>query len=164
MGMAWCVALAQPNCERRAETNLIQQGYTPYLPRVRHRVVINGKKEMQERLLFGRYFFVSFDERWRSIMSTRGVSSIILNGMRPSVVPDDEIDNLKASEQSGRVNLPKPSQFKIGQPVRVDSGELVGFRGLYHGMSVRDREQVLLNMMGRWVKTELAAGDALINA
>lgn len=163
MGMAWCVALAQPNCERRAETNLIQQGFVPYLPRVKHRTIVNGKKMIQERLLFGRYFFVTLCGRWRSIISTRGVSSIILNGEIPSLVPDAEIDSLRVNEVKGLVVLPKAS-FALGHPVRVDSGELVGFKGLYHGLSPRSREQVLLNMMGRWVKTELAVGDKVISA
>lgn len=164
MGMSWCVAVAQPNCERRAETNLIQQGFTPYLPRVKQRVVRNGQKMFLERLLFGRYFFVKLESCWRSIMATRGVSSIILNGEMPSIVPDVEINNLKAREKDGAVQLRKQPRFAVGASIRVDSGELVGFVGLYNGMSSRDREVVLLNMMGRWVSTELAAGDELISA
>lgn len=164
MGFAWCVGIAQPNCEARAEANLLQQGFEPFIPKVTQRYIVGGKKLFRERPMFGRYFFIHFVDRWRSILGTRGVAGIILNGESPSLVPSFEIEALKAREQNGIIKLKKQEKFKRGTIVRVDSGELVGFQGLYEGMSSRDREIVLFNMMGRWVRTELAAGDILINA
>lgn len=159
--MAWCVALCQSNCELRAESNLVQQGFEPYIPRIRQRLIVGGKKVFRERPLFGRYFFVSFIDRWRAILSTRGIAGLLLSGETPSLVSDFEIARLRDQERNGIIKLKKQSQFKRGQPVRIESGDMVGLSGIYDGMSSRDREVVLLNMMGRMVRTELAAGDML---
>lgn len=162
--MGWCVAMSRPNCERRVQDHLERQGFTTYLPSVSERVVVGGKKIWRHRLLFTRYLFVQqVATRWRSILGTVGVTRLLLDGDVPSLLPDSEIEKLKAREKNGCVVLPK-SKFQQGQLVEVISGEFIGMNGLYFGMSARDREIVLLNMLGRMCKTELAAGDELVSA
>lgn len=163
--MGWCVALSRPNSEHRAQLHLERQGFVTYVPRFNERVAIGGKKVLRPRPLFPRYLFIQqLLGRWRSITGTIGVAQLLCVDDKPMTMPDAEIEKLKAREHNGFVVLDAEPKFKPGQSVRIANGELAGMLGLYSGMSARDREIVLLNILGRMCKTELAVGSVLESA
>lgn len=157
MQSGWAVVMTQPNAERKAVLNLQRQGFETYFPRFREKIVVNGKPSIKIGALFARYVFVFIESTWRSILGTFGVTGIIRNGESPVVLDRAVIDELKAREDStGFVDLTTKVQFKrIGEAVKVNTGPFSGQQGIYQGQSAKDREIVLLDLLGRKVKVEL---------
>jgi transcription antitermination factor NusG len=70
------------------------------------------------------------------------------------------VNQIRKREQKGLVKLPKVSQvLKKGQRIRVIRGNFEGHIGLYEGMSGKDRERVLLELLGQAVSVELPGKD-----
>jgi transcription antitermination factor NusG len=80
-----------------------------------------------------------------------------MSGEQPAPVPDDFLVDLRKRERKGFIQLPLP--FKTGQRVRVSRGTFMGQVGIYAGMSGKQREAVLLELMGRTVQIEMRAGN-----
>ena len=114
--------------------------------------------------LFNSYFFVRIIEQWRSINTCFGVLGLVRVGDCPSKMPDAEIDSLKAMIVGGFVRLPEGSgspvkrKIAIGAKVRIAAGPFGGMSGLYAGQSTRERELVLLNLLGGQRPVSIAAG------
>ena len=104
--------------------------------------------------LFSGYFFCRIVEQWRSINSTFGVLCLVRVGDCPARCPDREIEALKAMVVGGFVRLPEAPpppvrrKIAIGAKVKVTAGPFGGMSGLYAGQSTRERELVLLNVLG----------------
>lgn len=142
----WLVAQTEPKKEQFVGDNIERQGYEYYLPKFRE-----GSKT---RLLFPRYVFCRVEGSWRFLTGTFGVISIIAFGERPGVISDGVIAALRAREDEfGFVILPDktleaPPLIK-GQRILLRSGPFMGYIGLYDGQTSRDRERVLLELLGR---------------
>ncbi len=115
--------------------------------------------------LFPRYLFVCADletQRWRSILSTLGVSRLVCNGDRPAFIDDRVIENLRQRENdNGFIQLEQ--HLQLGQKVRIVDGAFCESLGLYEGMTDRERVTVLLDLLGRKVRVDLDA-DLVIAA
>jgi len=153
--MSWAVAVTKLNCERLVEDQLIRQGFEPYLPRSRERIVVAGQVRFRERILFGRYIFVRAIGVWHIVKRTFGIVNILQSGDKPALLQDSVIDELRSRHDvHGCVELPK---FQVGQSVRVLEGPFKGSLGLYQGMTSKQRESVLLASLG-W-KAEFVIGN-----
>ena len=131
-------------------------GFEVFLP------LVQTKRASQP--LFSGYFFCRIVDRWRSINSTFGVLCLVRVGDCPARCPDHEIDSLKAMiDGHGFVRLPEgrgiPVRRKIaiGARVKVTAGPFGGMSGLYAGQSTRERELILLNLLGRQTPVTIAA-------
>jgi transcriptional antiterminator RfaH len=157
----WYVVQTQVNAEAKAARNLARQGYEAYLPQYLKRRSHARKIEKVAAPLFPRYMFVRIDmatQRWRSIQSTFGVSSLVLNGAEPAPVASHVIRALKAREdEKGFVKLDHRSQFSLGQKVRVLAGAFAESFALFDGLSDRERVAILLDLLGRKVRLSIEA-------
>jgi transcription antitermination factor NusG len=153
----WAVVRSQPKREAFASDRLLDAGFETFLPLI--------EKRRASQPLFPSYLFVLIVDRWRSINFTFGVLNVVKTGDCPARCPDHEIANLKAMiDGNGFVRLPdQPSRsqrvFKKGDAVKVAGGPLVGFHGIYAGQSTRQRELVLLNILGAQTPVTIAAGS-----
>ena len=154
----WSVAQTQNFCEHRARHHLLNQGYECYLPLVQKTKIYRHKRVQKTFVLFPRYLFVKIVDRWSSILGTIGVRGMIMNHERkPASVKDAVIDSLRQLEnKNGFVTLPEKEEFQIGQRVRVVGGQFAGRIALYDGMTNRQRERVLLELLGQMVPVELS--------
>ncbi len=150
----WSVVQAQPMNERRALWHLAFQGFDTYAPREKITRIKRGHKTTTSRYLFPRYIFVWITEQWHKLFSITGLSRVLMTGEQPARLPNGWVDGMRATERNGLIVLPK-HRFKIGQSVTVGSGLLMGQHGLYQGMGPRQREIVLLDVLG---SVELAPG------
>jgi transcriptional antiterminator RfaH len=82
-----------------------------------------------------------------------------MSGDRPEQVPDRILDEIQRREVRGAVELPKLPGMKAGDRVRVLGGPFKGFAGLYHGMSGRQRVEVLLSILGGQRSVTLPRSD-----
>jgi transcription antitermination factor NusG len=130
-------------------------GFEVFLP------LVQTKRASQP--LFSGYFFCRIVDRWRSINSTFGVLCLVRIGDCPARCPDREIEALKAMVVGGFVRLPEAPpppvrrQIAVGARVRIASGFFGGMSGLYAGQSTRERELVLLNVLGGQRPVAIAA-------
>jgi len=144
----WSVVQSHPACERKAITNIERQGFRCYAPREKITRIVRGRKVHGARWLFPRYLFVWIIDHWYALFGTFGVSSLIMNGDKPAKLPEGWVEQLREREIGGLIVL-NASRFKKGQRVQVTGGLFAGQRGLYQGMTSRQREVILLDALGR---------------
>lgn len=160
-GQQWYVVQSQPNAEFKAIAHLNRQGFGTYLPRYLKRRRHARRVDVVAAPLFPRYLFVAVDlaaQRWRSIFSTVGVSSLVCNGDIPSPVPDHIIASLKGREDAaGFVCLDRRPKFRAGDKIQVLNGAFADCSGLFEGMKDSDRVAILLDLLGRKVRVTVDA-------
>lgn len=159
----WTVAIAQPNRERTALEHLERQGYRAYCPQTRRMRVQKGRKVEVNVPLFPRYLFVEIeDDRWWSLRGTRGLASIIIDNTteQPYRVRDNVLDAVKRIEAELSVKKDERiSRFARGQKVVLIDGPFEGHSAIYDGQSAKDREYVLLELLGRATRVEVGATE-----
>ena len=144
----WGVVRSNPHREAFAAERLcMDHGYEIFLP------MVQTKRASQP--LFSGYLFCRIVEQWRAINSCLGVLCLVRVGDCPAKCPDHEIEALKAMiDGHGYIKLPEAPaapvrrKIAIGARVRIASGPFSGMSGLYAGMSTKDREKILLNLLG----------------
>ncbi len=151
----WFVVQTRPNSERRAMANLKRQGFEVYFPAYRKRRSHAGKIDMVTAPLFPRYLFIAIDldsQRWRSVHSTFGVAQLVCHGDRPAPLSDEVIAELRGREdENGLIRL--GSAFRPGERVRVVGGAFADHLGMFDSMGDGERVAVLLDLLGRKVRT-----------
>jgi transcriptional antiterminator RfaH len=155
----WAVARFHQQREHLAIECLRLNGFEVYVPRVKEKRLLRGRKVSVAVALFQGYGFVRIEQQFHVVRKTPGVIDLVMNLERPAKVPDEEIDKLRARERHGVVVLPpKPPplpDFAPGDRLRVRVGPFVGFSGIYQGQAPRDRVLVLLAMLGGQRAVEL---------
>jgi transcription antitermination factor NusG len=103
-------------------------------------------------------------QQWRVLNTTFGVLAVVRTGDCPCRMPDAEIEALNSMiDEHGYVRLPEapppPPRRKIaiGAKVRITAGPFGGWTGLYDGQSTKDREKILLNLLGSQRSVEIAS-------
>ena len=154
----WACAQHETNRERLATHTLGLRNYETYLPRVRTWRTTATRKTLEVPApLFPGYLFIRIVEgRWWDARWSLGVSRIILDGVRPAVVPDAVIDGIKAREVNGLIRLAPPPEFSPGDRLRVVDGALAGCLAVFKGMKARERIEVLLILLGAPRRVEIA--------
>lgn len=151
----WIVVTTEPKKEQFVGDNIARQKHEYYLPRF----VEDGKP----KLLFPRYIFCRVEGSWRFLTGTFGVISVISFGERPGIISDDVVEAIRSQEgPDGYVVLPQnpntPS-LKRGQRIRLRNGPYLGYIGLYDGQTSKDRERVLLELLGRKIVVRVNRDD-----
>jgi len=159
--ITWYAAYTQPHAEAKALDHLQRQGYSIYLPRYRRWVHHARKRALVSRPLFPRYLFVGLDrltQRWRPIRSTAGVLGLVSGGEEPVPVAPEIIDALRRREGEGVFDVLSPAQqLRAGDRVRVTQGPFEDFVGRLMGVADHERVYILLDLLGRAVRAEVAA-------
>jgi transcription antitermination factor NusG len=146
----WAVARTLTGRETFAAQHLEAGGFEAFAPRTKFGALFPG------------YLFIHIEERWRAIERTVGVLTLVKFGDAPARCPDIDIAALQSRlDAGGLVRLPaKPTKghgIPIGAKVRVAGG----FTGIYLGMTARERERVLMDILGRQVTVTLRPDQSL---
>lgn len=146
----------------RAKTNLTRQNVASFMP-MRTRTQRRANRLMDvKRPLFPGYLFIEVDPeavRWRSINSTYGVAKAVsLTDGRPTPVPSELMARIRSLHEQGS-DATSFDHFVVGERVRVVSGPFAEFEAQIEAVPEKDRIYVLLDMMGREVRTEVKAAD-----
>ncbi len=149
----WYVAHTKAGAERLAESNLIRQGFTTYLPRARLRKRSARGASMVTVPLFPRYIFIQLDLEnapWRAVNSTFGVSRLVSFGERPAHLDPAVIDEIRGRERDdGIVPISDIVPFKQGERVEITHGAFSDRTGIFQCRSDKERVVVMLNLLGR---------------
>src|SRR5262245_46915511 len=152
----WACARLERHHEHVALHCLGLNGYATYYPRLRQQRLSHGRKIEFRPALFPGYCFVAIELQWHAARWSVGVLSLIMDGSRPAKVADSIIDEIRARERNGLVELPQRDRLKPGDRVRVLQGPLQGHLGLYAGQRPHERVLVLLALLGSPQRVELA--------
>ena len=153
----WYVARSLPRQESRAEFQLLQQGFSVFLPRVMKTIRHARKLRTAPTPVFPSYMFVALDigrDRWRSINGTSGVASLIMQGEAPAPVPVGVVESLLGFvDEDGLIRFDR--DLCEGQSVRVLAGPFTHAVGVLERLDANGRVRVLLDIMNGKVSTYL---------
>lgn len=155
----WYAIRTKPNKENVAAFNFQNQGYETYLPRISKIIRHARQASTVQRPLFPGYLFIHLSPaaecQWHSITSTYGTIGPVKFGDQYPVVPDQVIDRLHALEnRKGFIDTTSfEKTYKPGQKIRLIADELEGLEGIFYAQSGSDRSLILLDFLGRTVKT-----------
>jgi transcription elongation factor/antiterminator RfaH len=139
-----------PRCEAKAQFHLGAQGLTTFLPQFLKTIRHARRLRTVRAALFPGYIFVTLDltrDRWLSIRSTVGVSSLITCDGRPLPVRQGITEAL--IQQTDPSNVTRMDVDLVeGQPVRVLTGPFANLVGKLQKLSPSGRVRILLKLMG----------------
>jgi len=145
-GAAWHLLFSKPRQEIRAQMNLVQQGYSVFLPTLLAEKIVAGRMIECQEPLFPRYLFILLDDvqsNWLPVRSTLGVSQLVRFGDKYCRVPDALVHGLMGAEQQKR-NL-----LTAGEAIRVTEGPFQGLEGIYQQADAGQRVLVLMHLFSR---------------
>jgi len=138
----WFILTTNPQREDFVAEQL--KGNDPYLPRFK-----NVKGHI--RPLFPSYLFLPALANWGPICNTIGVRGLLMSGEHPACISGRVITSWRDKERGGLVQLPPPPRFRPGERLTITKGSLKYREVIHAGMVGRDREKVLISMLGQHV-------------
>jgi transcription antitermination factor NusG len=156
----WYACRTRSRAEKQVARILSERGldnYLPTLPRLRQ---WKDRKTVVSFPLFPGYLFGRFPLRdTHVVLGITGVSSIVCNQGRPSLIADEELINVRrfAAALAGSGKEPVPCSWDMagGQAVRVTSGPFEGVAGwIIEGRS-RHRMLVGIQAIGRALEIDI---------
>jgi len=149
-GDRWFVVQTQPRREELGARNLTRQGFRVFLPQFTRTVRHARRTRAVRRPLFPGYAFVTLDlevDRWRSVLGTCGVSTLIMQGERPRPVSEGVVEGLiEATTVTDGLDFAEG--FSVGCSVRFLNGPFAERIGELVEMSDAERVGVLLEFLG----------------
>ena len=146
----WFLVRTLPRCEAKAQFHLGAQGFATFLPQFLKTVRHARQLRTVRAPLFPGYIFVILDltrDRWLSIRSTVGVSSLITCDGRPLSVPHGITEAL--IQQTDPSNVTRMDVDLVeGQAVRVLTGPFANLVGKLEKLNPSGRVRILLQLMG----------------
>ena len=141
----WHVATYKLNEIKRVETNLLNQRFDYYLPKITTKK-INFTSE--EKVLFPGYIFINIrSKNFTSLKYTKGIKNIVKFGENIPYISEHEIKNIKLFEESSKLQ-PVVSNIKVGQEAQIKTGSFKGHLVKISSLPSKKRVEILLNFLG----------------
>jgi transcription antitermination factor NusG len=154
----WLVATYKINEVRRVESNLSNQKFDYYLPKITIKKINATSKVVA---LFPGYIFVNTNlENYSALKYTMGIKNIIKFGNNISCLSSDEIEAMQMAEETSKIN-PVASQIQIGQDVRISKGSLVGSIVKVCSLPSKERVGILLSFLGSVRRVTISEKDII---
>lgn len=148
----WCIVSAKPRQEMVALSNLENQGYQVYLPRISMQKRRRDKWRSVSEPLFPGYLFVQLSlgqDSVASIRSTYGVLGLVRFGAHIPSLDGSLIDWFKQQErQQSEQPQAADDLFKPGAPVAILAGPFAGLQAVYEMSVSSERALLLINLLG----------------
>ena len=155
----WLVATYKLNEVRRLETNLLNQKFKYYLPKINTKK-INSKPKLEA--LFPGYIFVYTNyKNYSALKYTIGIKNIIKFGDKIAYISNEEIEAIQMAEERSKIH-PVVSQIKIGQDVIISKGSLKGIIAKVCSLPSKDRVEVFLTLLGHIRKVTIPGKDLIL--
>ena len=157
----WYVVHTKVKQEEVASDNLVRQGYTVYLPRIKvlKRNRAQRCQELQFEPLFPRYLFLQPGTRAMSVSPVRsslGVTAMVRFGQTLAVLRNGVLKSIRDFEtRQNEAGLEDISPFRKGESVLVVDGPLAGMEGLVSIIS-HERIVVLMHLLGHDTRVTLS--------
>jgi transcriptional antiterminator RfaH len=156
---SWYLVHTKSRQEQTAIENLERQGYSCFMPTLMVQKIQRSQMRLTSEPMFPRYVFVAGDAFFETkgsspIRSTMGVHELVHFGMRPAVI---QLELLQAIFERQKAHHKAPSSaFKSGDKVALINGPLAGLESIYQAQSGEERSMILLNLLSRPTKVQVA--------
>jgi transcription antitermination factor NusG len=151
--MPWGLCVTEHHGEARAARELSRIGARTILAKYRDQY-------RHKLLLFPRYLFVDLIDQWWKIAHANYVQRLFTSDHRPCRVPDQFMTELQAKmSPDGTVAMEPRERFTIGDRVEIIRGQFKSLLATYDGLSPRQQETALIEILGRKVRVEFQPGD-----
>src|SRR5438309_3426798 len=158
---AWFCIRAQPKHEHIAAAHLkTEPDIEVYLPRIRFKRSTRQGPVWFTEALFPNYLFARFDLAacLRKVHHARGVRGVVHFGDQWPKIPDEVIEELRATVGADQVHVIR-EELQPGDPVVISGGAFHDLRAVVtRVMPGRARVAVLLEFLGRQTAVELSTG------
>jgi transcriptional antiterminator RfaH len=155
----WLVATYKINEIRRVESNLLNQKFDYFLPKITTKK-INSNPKLE--VLFPGYIFVNTNfENYSALKYTMGIRNIIKFGDNISCISDEEIEAMQMVEETSKMD-PVASQMQIGQDVMISRGSLTGSIVKVCSLPSKKRVGVLLSFLGSMRRVTIPEKDLIL--
>ena len=158
MKKKWIIALYKSNEVKKIESNLSNQKFDFYLPKITiKKINANPKVEV----LFPGYIFINTSfENYSALKYTMGIKNIIKFGDSISCISDEEIEAMQMAEETSKID-PVASQIQIGQDVMIAKGSLTGSIVKVCSLASKERVGVLLSFLGSVRRVTISERDLI---
>ena len=154
----WLIASYKINEINRLITNLLNQKFNYYLPRIIVKKIDSGVKE---EMLFPGYIFINTElENYSNLRFTRGIKNVIKFGNNIPCMTDDEIESIKIIENASKID-PITSRIYIGQEATIARGFLKGLTVKICSLPSKNRIDILLHILGGKKRVNVSEKDLL---
>ena len=156
MNKKWLIALYKNNEVKRLESNLLNQKFNFYLPKITTKK-INANPKVE--VLFPGYIFVNAGlENYSARKYTKGIKNIIKFGDKISCMSNEEIKSMRIVEEASKIN-PVAPQIQIGKDVLISKGSLKGSMVKICSLPSRERVSILLTFLGSMRRVTIPIKD-----
>ena len=143
----WIVATYKINELKRLKSNLNNQGFNYYLPKIRIKQHIASN--FTEELLFPGYVFIHADkENYSKIKYTKGIKKVIQFSNIVAALDDKDINDIKKIEINS-FKTPILQKIKIGQEAIIGDGPLKGSFITIASLPCKERVDIFIHILGR---------------
>ncbi len=156
----WYVIHTYAGYEDQVAENLLQRAATLHLkdfifevivPKEKQVEIKNGKRKVVEKRSYPGYVFVNMivtDESWYVVRNTPSVTGFLGSGVRPTPIPQSEVDSIKAKMASDEPE--HTVDLQISDLVRISDGPLKGYEGKITEVdALKGKIKVSVSMFGR---------------
>lgn len=155
----WLIAAYKTNELNRVESNLKNQKFNYYLPKV---ITKKFNSEIKLEVLFPGYIFIHTKfENYSTLKYTKGIKDIIKFGNNVSCMTDDEIKAIQLVEETSKLN-PIELNLKIGQDAIIANGSLKGNIVKICSLPSKDRVYILLSILGSIRRVSVLKKDLML--
>jgi len=155
MSKKWYALRVKPHKERAVSQLLHTQQVEHFSPTLK--VQPKNPRSAKEKPYFPGYLFIKADLEEMGIRAfswVRGTHGLVTFGEIPAIVPEPLIIKLKERLDALNAQRVEPSQFKIGEPVRIVRGPFAGYEAMFDAhLPGSERVQILLAFLSNYPQT-----------
>ena len=152
----WLVATYKINESKRADSNLSNQNFEYYLPKIK---VKKADSNLKEEVLFPGYVFIKTRlEDYSLIKYTKGIKKVVKFGKNIPRLTDNEINSIRSIEKLSN-SEPITPKINIGQEAVVADGPFKGTLVKICSLPSKNRIEVFLTFLRSLRKINISKKD-----
>ncbi len=141
----WYALYTRSRTEKKVYLQLLQSGIETFLPLRKELRQWSDRKKWVEEPLFRSYIFVRISEKeYLRVIQTLGIVRYVVFSGKAAAIPDWQIESLRLLVATDADLSLSNEHFKPGDPVKVVTGALAGFRG--EVVELKGRKQLILRI------------------
>ncbi len=153
----WIAVYTRSRYEKKVADELLEKGITAYIPLMKTLRQWSDRKKWVEMPLFRSYVFVYIEmPNIRKALEAKGAVYIVKFEGQPAIIPDRQIDNLRALLGSSLDFEISSDEFTVGEAVEVTHGPLFGFRGTVVEYKGKKRVVMRIEAVGQSLLLEIS--------
>jgi transcription antitermination factor NusG len=153
----WLAVYTRSRYEKKVADHLTEHGITSYLPLMKTLRQWSDRKKWVEVPLFRSYVFVNIElPNYRKALEAAGAVYIVRFEGQPAVIPEGQIEMLKALLDSSTDFEITTEEFLSGEKVEVTRGPMLGYKGTFVEYKGKKRIMLRIDAVGQSLLIEIS--------